>query len=274
MVRRIATQVHKQASRLLRAEYIKERPAWFQAVLDHPPLPLPPRAPPARTGDDLPKKLSSARPQDPKVFSIVYAEDELRRQFFRDHPFEAFRPTTLTEGGAIRDVHPIRGNQWTRLRQRGRNPSPEDCILFALNLHKHHYLSINQAYLTSVAQFRSLRSEHHIATLVGAKEAEMHGAQFGWTQTEIIFNKETQALETWQKKHEADLTAAANRKRWRAIVERNGPISEFTKGREYVRLWKEGVRPDYSPVLTSTSPTEDAVQEPMIDFMGTGSQRS
>jgi len=259
MVRRVATQVHKQASRLLRGEYLKARPAWFQAVLDHPPLPLPARAPPARIGDDRPKKASSLRPQDPKVLPIIYIEDEIRRQFFRDHPFEAFRPTALTEGGAIRDEHPIRGKAWIRLRQRGRNPSPEDCILFVVNLHKYHDYSLNQAYITAVAQFRSLRSEHHIATLVGATEAEQHGAQFGLTQTEIIFNKETEALETWAKKREADISAAANRKRWRAIIERHGPISEFTKGREYVRLWKEGVRPDYSPVLTASA--MDAAEE-------------
>jgi hypothetical protein len=28
-------------------------------------------------------------------------EDELRKQFFRDHPFEAFRPMTLVEGGKL-----------------------------------------------------------------------------------------------------------------------------------------------------------------------------
>ncbi|EPQ60487.1 hypothetical protein GLOTRDRAFT_102247 [Gloeophyllum trabeum ATCC 11539] len=269
MVRRIASQVHKQASRLLQGNYLKDRPAWFQAVLDHPPLPLPPRAPPTRTGDDRPARTSSSRPQDPKVLPIIYLEDEIRRQFFRDHPFEAFRPTTLTEGGAIRDEHPIRGKEWTRLRQRGRNPSPEDCILFTLTLHRHHSLSLNQAYIAAVAQFRALRSEHYVATLVAAKEAEQHGARFGVTQTDILFQKETKALETWRKKEEQDLSAMASRKRWRAIVERDGPVTEFTKGREYVRLWKEGIRPDYAPVLTSPEITEaERTVEEKSDFIG------
>jgi len=129
MVRRVASQVHQQVSRLMRAGYIKEEPAWFQAVLNHPPLPLPPRAPATRSSyDQLPEKTSTGkmRPSPRKPLPIYYIEDDIRRQFFRDHPFEAFRPTTLVEKGSIKDEHPIRGKEWTRLRQRGRNPTVEE----------------------------------------------------------------------------------------------------------------------------------------------------
>ena len=117
----------------MRADYIKQEPAWYQAVLNHPPLPLPPKAPPPRTEyDQLPKKPTTGkmRPHATKALPIYYVEDDLRRQFFRDHPFEAFRPTTLVEGASIKDEHPIRGKEWTRLRQRGRNPTPEECAFF------------------------------------------------------------------------------------------------------------------------------------------------
>jgi small subunit ribosomal protein S23 len=147
MVRRIASQVHKQASRLTRAGFFKTPPVWYEAVLDHPPLPLPPREPPSRTSYDncsssspsstnqtfastttKTKKTpgsSSSRP----LLSITYVEDDIRRQFFRDHPFEAFRPRTLTEAGAIENEDPIiRGLNWTRLNQRSRNPSPEEYV--------------------------------------------------------------------------------------------------------------------------------------------------
>jgi small subunit ribosomal protein S23 len=132
MVRRIALQVHKQVSRLMRADFIKGQPAWFQAVLDYPPLPLPPKKPSPRTAYDLPPSKSSTtvRPtkRTPCALPIHYIEDDIRRQFFRDHPFEAFRPTTLVEGGGIADPHPIKGLAWTRLRQRGRNPTPEEYV--------------------------------------------------------------------------------------------------------------------------------------------------
>jgi small subunit ribosomal protein S23 len=53
-------------------------------------------------------------------------EDKVRRQFFRDHPFEAFRPVSIVEGGEVEIEHPARGENWTRLAQRGLNPSPEE----------------------------------------------------------------------------------------------------------------------------------------------------
>lgn len=135
MSRYIANQVHKQTSRLLIGKVFPSPPRWFQAVLDNPPLPLPPRAPAPRDDYDLPenKKFAArdiptnAGPLDRKPLPIAYVEDELRRQFFEDHPMEAFRPKSLVEDGAIEDEHPIRGKAWTRLRQRGRNPSPEEC---------------------------------------------------------------------------------------------------------------------------------------------------
>lgn len=132
MVRRIASQVHKQASRLTRAGFIKTPPVWYQAVLEHPPLPLPPREPPSRTSyDSAPPKehgFTIKKTPGPRPLAVNYIEDEIRRQFFRDHPFETFRSRSLTEAGVIEDEHPISGPQWTRLSQRGRNPSPEEYV--------------------------------------------------------------------------------------------------------------------------------------------------
>lgn len=125
MVRRVASQIHKQASRLLKAGFLKREPAWFQAVLEHPPLPLPARAPPSRSKFDLPHSLKKPAAIAEKPLEIAYL-DELRKQFFRDHPFEAFRPTTLVEGGEIEGEHPVSGSAWKRLRQRTRNPKPEE----------------------------------------------------------------------------------------------------------------------------------------------------
>ena len=126
MVRRIASQVHQQVSRLMRAGYIKDEPAWYKAVLNHPPLPLPAKGPAARSSYDKPPENGKMRAFSRRPSPIYYLEDDIRRQFFRDHPFEAFRPTTLVERGGIRDEHPIRGKEWTRLRQRGRHPTAEE----------------------------------------------------------------------------------------------------------------------------------------------------
>lgn len=134
MAKRVATQVHQQTSRLLRENYLKKEPAWYRAVLEHPPLPLPAKAPPPRTPFDLPTNASAipsatsknSTAYNPRPLPIYYVEDELRRQFFSDHPFEAWRATSIVESAEVRPEHSIKGKEWKRLSQRGRNPSPEE----------------------------------------------------------------------------------------------------------------------------------------------------
>ena len=258
----------------MRAGYIKDEPAWYKAVLNHPPLPLPAKAPAARSSYDKPSENTSTGKM--RAFSriplpIYYLEDDIRRQFFRDHPFEAFRPTTLVERGGIRDEHPIRGKEWTRLRQRGRNPTAEESVFFliypsdglsslnlfhnsavrfALNLYQHHDLPLSEAYKQAIYQFRSLRSEHYIATRHAVTEARYLGATFLPTEIQHAYNKEVRNMDTWQRKEENDEAALTASKRWKANVERQQGINQWTKGEEYVRLWKEGIQPDYSPALT------------------------
>ncbi|KAI0803309.1 mitochondrial ribosomal protein S25-domain-containing protein [Irpex lacteus] len=261
MVRRIATQVHKQASRLLVQKFIKREPAWFQAVLDHPPLPLPPREPPAREDYDLlpQDRLATRtapakhmRPAPRRPLAIHYLEDDVRTQFFKDHPFEAFRPRSLVEDAEVEGENPIRGESWTRLRQRGRNPTPEDAIRFAVNLHEYHNVPITHAYLVAVAQFRALRSEHEVASRVALLEADYYGLQFGPSLTQRTFDEEQKVLQSWSKDKQADAMANTARKRWRMIPERVGEPGSWTRGEEYTRLWQEGVRPSYAPTVAST----------------------
>ncbi|KAI0706149.1 mitochondrial ribosomal protein S25-domain-containing protein [Cytidiella melzeri] len=266
MVRRIATQVHKQASRLLLQKFIKREPAWFQAVLDHPPLPLPPREPPIRQDYDLPPQDQLAartapakrmRPASRRPLPIHYLEDDVRTQFFKDHPFEAFRPRMLVEGGEVEAEHQIRGESWTRLRQRGSNPSPEDAIRFAVNLHESHNIPITHAYSAAIAQFRALRSEHEVSVRVALMEAETYGIKLGPSMTERMFEEEDKALKSWSKNKQADAMANTARKRWRMIPEQVGEPSAWTKGEHYIRLWQEGVRPSYAPTL-ATNTTKSA----------------
>lgn len=123
-----------------------------------------------------------------------------------------------------------------------------------MNLYQHHSLSLTEAYVQAVAQFRALRSEHHIATKTAAKEAELLGAVFGPSEIESTFEKEKRGLVTFERQAEMDEGAMAARKRWKAIIDRKtGVVDQWTKGEEYVRLWREGVRPNYAPFLTQTT---------------------
>ena len=103
-----------------------KEPAWYQAVLDHPPLPLPARAPPKRTAFDSHWNSFHENPHQRRLLPVYYLEDRVRKQFFADHPFETFRPRTLVEDEKVEEDHPVKGEAWTRLRERGRNPSPEE----------------------------------------------------------------------------------------------------------------------------------------------------
>ncbi|KAI0308290.1 mitochondrial ribosomal protein S25-domain-containing protein [Multifurca ochricompacta] len=264
MVRRIASQVHKQVSRLTRAGFLKTPPVWYQAVLEHLPLPLPAREPPSRTPyDSTPSKAKRAT--GPHPLPVNYIEDDIRRQFFRDHPFESFRPKNITEAGSIEEEDPINGLQWIRLRQRGRNPSPEDAVRFALNLHQAHGLALSDAYSTS-----------HVATRFAAQEAAAYGANFGPSATAQGYEAESRVLEANELKSERmDDSARLARRRWRmtALGTADANRNEWSRGENYVRLWKEGVRPDYAPALTEpVTPFSKFDTSVSSDFMGTRSR--
>jgi small subunit ribosomal protein S23 len=81
-------------------------------------------------------------------------------------------------------------------------------------------------------------------------EAVHLGAVFGRGEIAYAFEKEKRALATFERREELDEGAMAARKRWKAIVEKQPGGREWTQGQEYVRLWKEGVRPNYAPQLT------------------------
>ncbi|KAJ7926029.1 mitochondrial ribosomal protein S25-domain-containing protein [Mycena leptocephala] len=256
MGRRIASQVHHQVARLMRGDLVKKEPKWYQPVLNFPPLPLPAKAPPARTSYDQRVKPMSQSGRHPKLrrprnrpLPIHYIEDDIRRQFYADHPFEAFRPTTLVEKGDIQ-LPEVYGEEWTRLRQRGRNPTPEDAIQFTLNLHEKKKVPLSQAYAQAIAQFRSLRSEHHIATTFAVLEAEALGAEFVHGPIEHAFEKEKRALASWEKLDDLDEGSLAARKRWKMIADRHSGETDWSRGAQYVKMWQAGIRVDYSPPMT------------------------
>ena len=127
---------------------------------------------------------------------------------------------------------------------------PFSAIRYAVNLYEHHQKPLSEAYASAVAQFHSLRSEITIARQIALNEAEHLGMEFGPSQIEITFKKENKAFDTLRDAAAHNRAAETERKRWKAVVEREGRPDQWTKGQEYTRLWKQGVRPVYAPVLT------------------------
>ncbi|KAF9244522.1 mitochondrial ribosomal protein S25-domain-containing protein [Melanogaster broomeanus] len=266
--------VHKQVSRLMQVNYIREEPVWYQAVLQFPPLSLPPKAPPSRPNAEaeIPPQLTSKsklrRPKN-QPLAISYLEDEVRRQFFRDHPFEAFRPVSIVEAGLVEPEHPVRGKEWTRLSQRGKNPTAEDAVLFAVNLHNHHKVSLTVAYTRAVAEFRALRAEYDIANTFARMEAEAYGIVFS-SAIDRTFEREDKVYQAAEHKKALDEGARLARKRWRAILGvDSGMGNTWSRGQEYAKLQEQGIRPTHLVVddpATQSTPTDD-IESGSDEFM-------
>lgn len=101
-------------------------------------------------------------------------------------------------------------------------------------------------------------------------EAEYLGATFVRGEIEHAFEKEKRALATWEKLADLNEGELAARKRWKVIAERHEGMLGWSKGQEYVRLWKAGIKPNYSPALTKPVvevESEDADAAVGIDYM-------
>ena len=115
----------------------------------------------------------------------------------------------------------------------------------------------------------------HVATRFAALEAAAYGAVFGSSATTRGYEAESRVLAANELRSERlDDSARLARSRWRMVPAGSrvgddagasgagaGDAADaygnaWSRGEEYVRLWKEGVRPDYSPALTEPiSPT-------------------
>ncbi|KAI9491848.1 mitochondrial ribosomal protein S25 [Zychaea mexicana] len=113
------TKLEQHASNLLKGNLLKKAPVWLHAVRAVPPGPsiIRSRNPNANVSahTDVEKELFTnakqqqqatsstrhkqkhLRTRPPRPAQIVYPEDRMRRQFYKDHPFELARPQSLVE---------------------------------------------------------------------------------------------------------------------------------------------------------------------------------
>jgi len=162
MPRHHAILVHKQISAQLQAGLLKQAPRSYPALVNYPPNPTP-------TQD--PHSSHRSRNMEPIVFHI---RDRLRRAFFRDHPFEAYRPISLLELDPLQLARKAHSppSPPDSLHQISHNPSPEDCIEYAERLYHDKGYNLNQAYKVAVSEFRTLRFEMQIRASFARQEAE------------------------------------------------------------------------------------------------------
>ncbi|OAV90039.1 hypothetical protein PTTG_06616 [Puccinia triticina 1-1 BBBD Race 1] len=152
--------VHKQISAHLQAGLLKQPPRSYPALVNFPPNPTP-------HPNQKKKNL------EPIKFVV---RDRLRKAFFRDHPFEAYRPVSLVEESAEHLLSKVHRDlsACDRLDQISCKPSAEDCIAFAERLHYDRGYNLNQAYKIAVSEFRTLRFEEQIRASFARQEAEYY----------------------------------------------------------------------------------------------------
>ncbi|KAI8967955.1 mitochondrial ribosomal protein S25 [Mycotypha africana] len=131
--------IARHVNNLLKANLLKEPPVWLSAVQAYPPGPSIVRAKNPEVNvsgqTEIEQQLFSKPPpkqrirysskhvrtRAPKPLPIIYPEDRLRRQFYRDHPFELSRPKVLVE-----DEHGINRTDFSKLLLDGMHPSQID----------------------------------------------------------------------------------------------------------------------------------------------------
>lgn len=114
-------RVHQQATQLLETPRLRREPPWFQVVQRVPPTQALVRTPPVqhRERPRRPRTKKASKMFHPQP--IVYPEDELRRQFFADHPWELARPRLVLED----DGKDGQRHDGSRLQQPGQSVNGE-----------------------------------------------------------------------------------------------------------------------------------------------------
>ncbi|CAG8461883.1 11607_t:CDS:2 [Ambispora leptoticha] len=172
------TQLHYHVEHLMKGGIYSKAPIWYPVMKMFPPGQSLPRASNNNATSTLNKKnnknstkhlrTKSARPQP-----IVYPEDALRRQFYRDHPYELLRPRVLMEKEIQVD------KVWKSLVGDDEDPSEvtgESVIQYQMYLMAHKGMSQRQAYAIACNEFYKIRAREEIEQRVAEEQAIAFGA--------------------------------------------------------------------------------------------------
>ena len=114
-------RVHQAASQLLAAERLTRTPAWYNVVSNIPPAQTLVRTQPLQHQERT-RRPKSKKPS--KLFQpqkVVYEEDALRKEFYRDHPWELARPRVVLEN----DGRDAQWDDWSHISQSNKPLSGE-----------------------------------------------------------------------------------------------------------------------------------------------------
>ncbi|EDO01457.1 hypothetical protein SS1G_03932 [Sclerotinia sclerotiorum 1980 UF-70] len=152
------SRVYQTAAALLESESISQAPPWYKTIGSVPPSEILTRTQPVqhRGSNGRPRTKKASKLFKPQT--IVYEEDRIRQEFFRDHPWELARPRIVLEN----DGRDGQRCDWTR------------------------------------KEFYALRQEEEIERRIAKEEAEYVGAYFHKGALEVGMELEDKSYEDWK----------------------------------------------------------------------------
>ncbi|KAK4157658.1 mitochondrial ribosomal protein S25 [Chaetomidium leptoderma] len=196
----LAARVHQSAQTLLATSVIPGKPnqaaPWVKAVANIPPAEILTRPYPIQHTEPKDRGRAAQRPRNLfRPTKIVHPEDQLRQDFFRDHPWELARPKLLLE----MDGQDARYRDWSKgLRQPGMALSGESVVQRQLWLMEVKGVSKLRAYDLARKEFYKLRQQEEIERRISVEEARMYGAYFGKTNLQVGMELEDGVYEGWK----------------------------------------------------------------------------
>ncbi|KAI1381638.1 mitochondrial ribosomal protein [Hypoxylon crocopeplum] len=172
-----------------------QQPIWYKVVESIPPAEILTRPFPPQHKKQNPKTRRPSRLFQPQP--LVYEEDELRTTFYKDHPWELARPRMIIE----MDGKDSRRYDWSKgLIQPGMPLCGESVVQRQLwMMHNVPDITKEQAYDIVRREFYALRQEEEVERRIAKEEAQMVGAYFGKSFSQVGMQLEDEQFEKWKK---------------------------------------------------------------------------
>ncbi|KAI8085120.1 mitochondrial ribosomal protein S25 [Halteromyces radiatus] len=169
------TGLAKHVNNLIKGNLLKKAPVWLPVVQAIPPGPSIIRSQqaqvnvnaqtpaeqalssPLSTNTSIRHKQKHLRTKPPRPHAIVYPEDRLRRQFYKDHPFELSRPKVLVEND-----DGLNRTDFSQLMLPGMRLSEVDgeaVIKYQLHLMTEEGMPERKAYAKATSEFYLIRAQ-------------------------------------------------------------------------------------------------------------------
>ncbi|KAI1095363.1 mitochondrial ribosomal protein S25 [Rostrohypoxylon terebratum] len=172
-----------------------QQPVWYKVVESIPPSEILIRPLPPQHQKPDPRARKASRLFQPQ--EITYEEDELRRTFYKDHPWELARPRMIIE----MDGKDARKRDWSRGLIQPGMPLSGECVVQRQMWMMENYqgMTKEQAYDKVRQEFYALRQEEEIERRIAKEEAQMVGAYFGQSLLKVSMDLEDEQFDRWKR---------------------------------------------------------------------------